>query len=424
MRKSSFPYQADITITRLGGLGDGMGELGGQSVCVPFTCAGDVVRATVTGESSGILKALPEEILTPSPARRTPPCTHFSDCGGCLLQHLQEPEYVAFKQKRLTDAVTQAGFDAALVSPLITLPPATRRRATLHISAEGGKTDLGFYAPQSHRVVPIKTCLVLAPALNDLLQPLRALVGALEGREHLQSISLALTHNGAALTLHSKKEPVFLALEVLASFAREHKLACLHWQSEKKFTPIVETSPLTARFGDVEVPLPQGAFLQASLEGEQAILSILMEALKSCTHVVEFFCGLGTYSVPLAQQRVQVTAYEGVGSMVECLGKAAKKNQLPLRAMVRDLMKQPVLAAELAKADGVLINPPRIGAAAQTKEIAKSNVKCVVMVSCNPATFARDASYLKDAGFQLQKAVPIDQFLWSQHLETVAVFKK
>lgn len=424
MRKSSFPYQADITITRLGGLGDGMGELGGQPVCVPFTCAGDVVRATITGESSGALKALPEEILQPSSKRRKPPCIHFADCGGCLLQHLQNKDYIAFKQKRLTDAITQAGFDAALVSPLMTLPSATRRRATLHVRTTEGKTDIGFYAPQSHRVVPIGSCLVLAPALDNLLQPLRTLVQSLEGREHLHSISLALTHNGVALTLHSKKEPAFSVLEMLAAFARAHALVCLHWQSEKKFIPIVETTPLVARFGDVDVPLPQGAFLQASLEGEQAILALILEGLKDCQHVMEFFCGLGTYSVPLALQNIQVTAFEGVSTMVECLGKAAKKSQLPLRALVRDLMKQPVSAADIAKADGVLINPPRIGAAAQTKEIAKSGVPLVVMVSCNPATFARDAAYLKDAGYTLEKAVPIDQFLWSPHLETVAVFRK
>lgn len=396
-----------FSIERLAGLGDGMGIHQGRKVFVPYTAPGDVVRTRMLRRTTDADHALLESVITPSPARVPPVCQHFTDCGGCSLQHLSTQEYTAFKQGMAQAAVRKAGFDAGVVAPLVTFPAASRRRVDMAVS--GGR--LGYFAASSHRVVGIAQCPVLEPGLEQLVLALRPLVAGWPEGESLQVNGL---DHGYDIVFRGSSAPQ-------AEFAMLPGLVRASWQHTKSPQVFWQAGEAIITVGGVLLKPPPGAFLQAVRAAQEVMTSLVVEMAAGAPEVIDVFSGIGTYSFPLARQ-ARVMALEGDAGMVRAMQQAVAECGLTGRitAHQQDLFVTPVTARELQTFGAVVINPPRTGALAQCREIAAAGVKTVVMVSCNPATFSRDTRLLKERGYSLEKLVPIDQFQYSAHLELVA----
>jgi len=363
-------------------------------------------------------------VKTPSPLRVKPFCPVFGRCGGCAFQHWQSDDLLAWKQDRVVTALHHRGFDdfdlEGVIAPVITCPADTRRRATL---AFKGK-KLGFRPASGHGVIAIETCPVLRPELNALLAPLRnVLIGMTEDA----AIRMTWTDNGADVAIVSKDEPGWEQREALAAFAADHDLARLSWDNGFGAVPVrAERQPVMA-FANCAVPFPEGGFLQPSAEGEAALVAALLNHVPAAARVADLFCGLGTFSLPLAEKAQSVHAVDSDGGAVAALSASVTRRQdlqAKLKVETRDLFRDPLTATELGAFDLVVFDPPRAGAKEQAQELAQSDVSEVLAVSCNPASFARDARILVNGGYDLEAVSPVDQFPLSAHLEVVARFRK
>ncbi len=405
-----------LTITHLGGLGDGVGEYQGKPVFVPYAAPGDVVSVVIEKSGKEFSRGRIVEVLTPSPDRQEAPCAHFAVCGGCSLQHVSAHAYQAFKQSMLAQAIKRAGGDEAVIAPLITIPPASRRRAVFKV--QQGK--LGYYQPESHKLVAIEHCPVLDDAISQKLPEFRALLKTIS----YETLAVTASDSGLDVVLSLTKAPGLQELEYLSRYAKEQDIARIAWQRGEELTPIIERCPVQMQTGDVAVSLPLGTFMQATKQGQQAITAQVLAHLPvKAKQVIDLYAGCGTYSFAM-HEKAKVFAVEGSQAMADTINRTAIQHQLQGRVsgIARDLVKQPVLPKELDRYDAIVINPPRNGAKAQAEQIAKSKVPVVIMVSCNPISFATDAKILLQAGYKLTHAVGIDQFVWSGHLELVAVF--
>lgn len=424
------PRTAELTVTEIGARGDGIASWEGAKVFVPLTVPGDRVRVRLKDSGSDSkgegLRADLLEILEPGPGRGTPPCRHFGTCGGCTLQHMSDEAYAAWKVGLVQGALARVGLgDAATGSsmePLSRTPPAARRRARFAALKRGKRVWFGFNERQSHRLADLEECPVLSPRLFALVEPLRALLlGILPDGGGCDVIATDL-EGGIDLVLVGPRSLDRAARERLVAFG-DVSVARISWQPDDRGSPepVVHRRPVAVRFAGLPVTPPPGAFLQASAEGEAALVAAVMENIGEAKRVADLFAGLGTFSVPLAQ-RAAVHAVEGDAPALAALNKAA--GALRLTTERRDLFENPLTAKELARFDAVVFDPPRAGAAAQAQALAASKVPLVVAVSCNPATFARDARTLADGGYALTRVTPVDQFLWSAHVEVVGVFKR
>jgi len=411
-----------LAIDSVGVRGDGVAQYDGKSVYVPFAAPGDRVRVRLSsdkGERRGDIV----EILAAG-ARAKPVCAHFGVCGGCALQHLTGEAYAAAKLSWLKGALAQHGFADVEIAPLHRLAPGTRRRARLAL-ARNGETVAGFHGRMSHAIVDMRECRVLHPALFALVDPLRRLAAALLPKKGTAAASLTLGDSGVDVLLELPKAPALDGLESLARFAAEQDLARLSWHAGKVTAPVAQRRPVRAIFAGVAVDLPPDAFLQASAEADAVLSALVLEAVGTPRRVADLYSGVGTFTFALAS-RAPVYAVEGDAAAAKALGQAAARANLGDRVTVerRDLARRPVSGEELARFDAVVFDPPRTGAAAQSRELAASAVPRVVAVSCNPATFARDARILVDGGYTLAHVAPVDSFIWSPHLELVARFER
>ena len=323
----------------------------------------------------------------------TAPCIYYPKCGGCQLQHLDEAGYRAHKTEVLTKL-----FPNQPIS-YIWGKPASRRRAEFKVDKNG---KLGFFAPQSHDVVPIDHCLAVVPEMDALIIPLQAFAKSLKP----ETIFVTKADNGLELILKMKKEP---PLAVLKEFAEKHNIACIIVNDE---VALMRTK-IKMQFAGTWVDMPAGAFLQPTAEGQQTLADTIDRMIPKAKKIAEFFCGIGTYSLMLAK-KAPVLAYEMSEKSV-----AALKGHARITAAARDLERFPVQHQEIAGADVAVLNPPRNGAGPQCKALTKSEVKKIVMVSCHPQTLSRDVKILSDAGFTIQEMVAVDQFHWTHHLETI-----
>ena len=428
--RSAGGRQLELTIEALGAQGDGQARLPEGPLFLPQVLPGERVLARVGAIGAEGPRGEVVELLQASPERVEPPCPHFGPCGGCRLQHLAADAYRRWKRGLLVEALSKRGFrDAeALIAPLVASPPGTRRRATLAARLIGKQVVLGFHGRDSHRIEDMRTCLILHPRLFAALPTLRQQLAAVlpEGKE--QSLALTLTDGGIDLLLSLPAEPDLKGREALAGLATAADLARLSIAvAGKAPEPLLERRPPRITLGGVPVILPPGAFLQATPEGEAALVAAVLAAIPPESETVaDFFSGVGTLTFPLAQRGHRVHAVEGQASAVAALEAAARASGFSGRVTAerRDLERRPVLAEELEGGDAALFDPPRAGAKAQSAELAQSTLPVVVAVSCNPATFARDARTLVDGGYGLESAVPIDQFPWTGHLELVARFSR
>lgn len=421
-----------LRIDGLGAQGDGVAMLDGKPVFVPLTAAGDLAEIEIDGVKgeglAGQLLALREA----GPGRAAPPCGHFGACGGCAVQHLDATTYAAWKAALLPAALARRGFADPPLRPMIAVPPGTRRRAQLAALRRGRRVLLGFHARAAHRLVDLTQCLILLPSLAALLEPLRMALAEVLAEGGAAELLLVQTETGPDLLVTAPADPTLEGRQALAALAEAQNMARVSWsrRGDAEPEPIALRRAPVVRFGGVAVTVPLGPFLQPSPEGETALRCAVWEALGTATgpgcRVADLYAGCGTFSLPLAGAGAHVHAVDGAGPAIAALSAASRGAGLgPLVTTERrDLDDRPLLPEELAGFDAVIFDPPRAGAREQAAAIAGSTVRKAVAVSCNPATFARDARLLVDGGFRLDWIQPVDQFPWTGHLELVASFSR
>jgi 23S rRNA (uracil1939-C5)-methyltransferase len=422
---ANLPRTLEIDITELGGRGDGIGKHEDLYVFVPCTVPGDHVLVRVTGRKSDGLAATSLQLLSAGPGRVTPPCRHFGECGGCAMQHLDDDLYRVWKRNQLVTALRRAGFAEDLVAPMVFIAPGTRRRATFSFLRRRADLLLGFNARASHQLVDVVQCPLLEPSLVDLLPALRVLLREIipDGREG--DVVVTATESGFDLLIEAEARLDLFDRERLAAFAESADLARLSWRRPGggQIEPLSHRRAAVVRFAGIGVSLPPGSFLQPSPEGEQALASLVFDAVGKASPILDLYAGCGSFTFPLAQKAF-VHAVEGEASAAQALKSAADHNGARISVECRDLAQRPLLADELKKFQAVVFDPPRLGAASQVEQLAIAGPPRVVAVSCNPATLARDARSLVQGGYRLTRVTPVDQFPWSAHLEAVAVFER
>lgn len=417
--------QIDVKITALGALGDGVGEHEGVPVFVPGTAPGDLVSVNVDAPKKNGLYGTLRKIIEPGDARREPACTVFYKCGGCQLQYLADKPYENWLTSRTEAALAQQGFgDVAVAEPVITAPKSRRRVAFKALKA-GKSLVLGFSKKQSHQIVDVKDCPITRTEITDLIAPLRSVLTAILPNRKQAELHLTVTASGIDLLIDAPMELDLAAREALVDFANEQDIAAIHWRDQGFLDPVIIRRTPMMDLSGIRVPLAPAAFIQATDEGENALVREVVAACKGAKRVADLFAGIGTFTFPLAQNH-QVLAVEGAKTALEALQGGANfaSGLKQIIAKHRDLYRRPMTAKEMSAFDAVVFDPPRAGAKEQALELAQSDVSTIVAVSCNPNTFGRDARILADGGYSLKRVVPIDQFLWSPHIELVGVFSR
>jgi len=420
---------ATLRIERLGARGDGIAALDGRPVYVAGALPGERVEVALGAPRGDGVAARLLAIVEPSVARRTPACGHFGECGGCALQHLADDAYGAWKREQLASTLDRSGLVPAPLEPLIRIAAPTRRRVELVAERRQGRVSLGFHQRASHRIVDVVRCPIMRPGLQALMAPLREVLGAVLTEGMTADLLATEGDSGIDLLIRAARAPGLAARQALAGFAAANRIARIAWQEPRQpVEPIVLLRRPTVRFAGTAVEPPPGGFLQASAEGEAALTAGALALLPRRGRIADLHAGCGTFSfaIAAAAPAVAVRAIEADGAALEALLAAARRAGLSDRITGerRDLAASPPLPAELARFDAVLFDPPRAGAREVAEALARSKVERVVAVSCNPASFARDARILVDGGYRLGSVTPVDQFVWSTHLELIAGFSR
>jgi 23S rRNA (uracil1939-C5)-methyltransferase len=408
------PNLETVTIAAIGHKGDGVAMTPDGQIFVPLSLPGETLSVARTGDRGAIV-----EILKASPDRVEAPCPHFGICGGCALQHMAEPAYLEMKRQSVVAAFADRGLEVEVL-PIEPIGMKSRRRAVVAVQRTASGSRVGFRERLSHTVADASGCLIVTEAISSALPKLQRLADILSFDKKGAIFTVIDTEAGLDVTVTEGKlaeprrmEAITLALKLgLARFAVGTDV-------------IVEARQPIIWFGKAGVHLSPGGFLQAVAEAEERLVKEVRAAVGKAKRVADLFAGSGTFTLRLAET-ARVTAAESDRPALDALSKAARQTPglKSVEIEARDLFRRPMMATELKVFDAVVFDPPRDGAAAQAKEIAKSKVPVVVAVSCNPATLARDARYLIDAGYKLTKCQPVDQFLWSHHVEVVAVFER
>lgn len=381
----------------------------------------------VTGDGRHIAFAAPGDrvsghaVLVRGPHHREPPCRHFPECGGCQLQHLDDIAWSGFIVDRIAAALAAHALKTEIRTPLLS-PPNTRRRATLHAERRGRQVRMGFTEPGSHNLIDLEECHVLAPELFALVAPLRGLLAALLPGKRRVNVHLALVDRGADVLIDGLEAEGLAAAEAITAFAQRHRLARFAMDEGLGATSRWEPEPVTVTLSGVPVPFPPGSFLQATPEGEAALVAAVRAVAGEARAVADLFAGLGTFTFALPNAKVY--AAEAARDAILALKAAGAQAQRPIFADHRDLFRRPVTAKELGNFGCIVLDPPRAGAREQVAEIAASSAPLVAYVSCNPSTFARDAQTLCEGGYRLDWVQPVGQFRWSTHVELAARFSR
>ncbi len=389
----------------------GMGKLDDGRSLLPRVLPGEEVSV----DQDGTVR-----IITPSPDRVAAPCKHFKSCGGCAMQHASDAFVATWKQEIVQRAIAAQRIETTF-RPVITSPAHSRRRAKLSGKRTKSGAMLGFHARASGTVTAVPNCQLLTPALMTAFPALEALVVIAASRKAEIGLTVTETVAGLDILVDTEKQLTSELRVELATFAQTHDIARLVWQDE----PVVTMHPPVQSFGAAKVVPPAGSFLQATLDGEAALLDAVQEITKGADRIVDLFAGCGTFALPLASD-AEIHAVEGEADMIKALDRGWReaKGLKRVTSETRDLFRRPLEPDELRKFDAAVIDPPRAGAEAQIETLAKSDLKVVAMVSCNPVTFARDAATLIDAGFNCDWVQVVDQFRWSTHVEVIGSFTR
>jgi 23S rRNA (uracil1939-C5)-methyltransferase len=408
-----------LAITRLGSRGDGVADTEVGSVYVPYALPGETTEVEPWPGHPDRRRLAKVDIA--SPDRITPICPHFGVCGGCALQHLATARYRDWKRALVVAALQRAGLDAP-VDDLIDAHGEGRRRAVFHARRSARDVlEVGFAALRAHHVVAIDRCPILAPALTGAIETAWDIAEVLASTRKPLDIQVTATDVGLDVDVRGSGPLTTPKTMALARVAERRNLARLTRHGEI----VAQRTPPTLTVGPAQVVLPAGAFLQATSTGEAILAQRVVAYCESAATVADLFCGVGPFALRLAE-RAKVTAVDNDEEAIAALRRAAAGTPglKPVAIQLRDLSRRPLGQAELKRFDAVVFDPPRQGAEAQARELAASIVPTVVAVSCNPTTFARDARILVDGGYRLMQVVPVDQFLFSAHVEVVASFKK
>jgi 23S rRNA (uracil1939-C5)-methyltransferase len=358
---------------------------------------------------------LDDGALAFGPHHQEPPCRHFPECGGCQLQHADDEAYRAFLISRIETALAQHDLSTEIRDPHLS-PPRSRRRATLKALKVGKQVLVGFNAEKSHRIVDMRECHILRPEIFALIQPLRGLLGSLLPPKRGAEAQLTLVDQGVDILLHHVPAEGLEVIESLTGFASANRLARLSVDAGQGPDTVCEPAPATITLSGTPVAFPVGAFLQATNDGETALVECVRECIAGRRRVADLFAGIGTFALASG------AAYGAEASRDSA---AALKRAVPTMTVEhRDLYRRPLDAAELKSFEAVILDPPRAGAAEQVARLARSLVPRIAYVSCNPATFARDARILVDGGYTLDWVRPVGQFRWSIHVELAACFSR
>ena len=384
----------------------------------------------VTRNGRFVAGAVPGDMIAPDgaivlhgPNHIAPACRHFGTCGGCQIQHVADPAIADFARDRVLQPLARVGISPSLVMPVHLSPAGARRRAAMRATRTAGQVRLGFNAEGAHSLVDMHECPVLHPALFTLVAPLRALLGAHLRERSAIGITMTLTDAGVDLLLANLQADSLPVIEGLSDFARAHGLARLSVEGPMGVETLVAAGDPAVRLGGVPVTLPPAAFLQATADGEAALVAAVTDIIGRAGRVADLFAGSGTFALPLSAS-ARVEAVDGAGPAIRALEAAARRAGRPVIVQHRDLFRRPLTADELAPFEAIVIDPPRAGAIAQTEQLALSKVPVIAAVSCNPATFARDAERLVGGGYTLHRLWPIAQFRWSTHIELAAEFRR
>ena len=404
-----------LTIDHLGARGDGVALSDAGPIYVPYTLPGEIVEVDPWPGHPDRRNLL--RVETASPTRIAPICAHFGVCGGCALQHWDAAPYRAWKRETVVAQLRHAGI-AAGIADLIDAHGEGRRRAVLH--ARRGTHDIlavGFAAMLARRIVSIDRCPILAPGLTGLIDAAWAIAETLKPAAKPLDIQATSTDDGIDVDVRGSGPLTAPLMLALARVAEVHRLARITRHGEL----VTQRAEPRVRIGRATVALPPGAFLQATALGEKTLARLVLEHVGDAKAVADLFAGIGPFALRLAE-RARVVAADSDAGAIEALRRAAATTSglKPIAAERRDLFRRPFVAQELAGLDAVVFDPPRQGAEAQARELAKSRVPVIVAVSCNAATFARDTKILIDGGYRLGEVTLVDQFRYSAHVEIVA----
>ena len=393
-------------VIKLAARGDGVTDDGRH---VALTAPGDMVDIAAN--------------IIPGPHHVDPPCRHFPKCGGCQLQHIDDASYADFIVERIASALITQKLEVPTIRRPHLSPPRTRRRASLRAERLGKRIVLGFNEAVSHYIVDIRECHILLPELFALVDPLRALLGTMLGPRKTANVHLTWTDQGADVAIDGVSVEGLAAHEALTDFAQTHRLARLAIDEGDGSEPRWEPEPVTTTLDSVAVGLPIKGFLQATADGAQALTDAVREAVGEAALVADLFAGVGTFAVPIAA-KARVLAAECARDPALALRLAANRSGRAIAVEHRDLFRRPLSEEELSKFDAVILDPPRAGAKEQAPALARADIGRIAYVSCNPATFARDARTLAEGGWRIDWIKPVGQFRWSTHVELAAAFSR
>ncbi len=399
------PVSEPATIIRIAAKGDGLTSDGRH---VAFSAPGDTL--------------LPDGGLVHGPHHVTPPCHHFQSCGGCRLQQLDASSLSDFVRDRVVMALAGQGIAADIVHPSQISPPHSRRRASMRATRLGKQWKLGFSGSGSHRIIDLKQCEILKPELFAIVAPLRECLSSFKRQRHDVTIEMTCLDQGVDLVIGALAVESLAERERLIDFARDNAMARLSLDTGYGVEVQWEPEPVTITLGGVAIAFPHGSFLQATGEGEAALIAAMRSSIRDAGLVADLFSGLGTFALSAHTPPRKIYAAEASRDAVLALQSAANSRGLAVFTEHRDLFRRPLQAAELNRFQAVILDPPRAGAREQVLQLAQSSVPAICYISCNPASFARDAKNLMDAGYHLAEIWPVGQFLWSTHVELAAHF--
>jgi 23S rRNA (uracil1939-C5)-methyltransferase len=408
-----------VIIDHVGHRGDGVVPSPGGNIYVPYTLGGETVEVAEVHGHPDRRRLI--ELRQASPQRIAPFCPHFTVCGGCAIQQWEAEAYRAWKRNIVVETLAQAGITSD-VAPLVDAHGSGRRRITLH--ARMGTHEVlkvGFAAASSHDIIPIDRCPILDPALDRALDAAWAIAEVLKPARKPLDIQFTATSGGLDVDVRGSG-PVSSAMTTkLSAVVQKHRLARLTRHGEL----VLMRNPPVVAIGAAQVALPPGSFLQATIAGEEALATLVLDHCKRAKHVADLFCGVGPFALRLAVKS-RVAAFDSDTGSVTALQKAATSTSglKPVKAEARDLFRRPLVPQELRNYDTVVFDPPRQGAQAQATQLAASKVPVVVAVSCNVTTFARDAKILIDGGYRIEGVTPVDQFRHTPHVELAARFAR
>jgi 23S rRNA (uracil1939-C5)-methyltransferase len=406
---------ARFTITRLGSQGDGVAETETGELFIPFTLPGETVTAAREKDRATLMS-----VLEASPLRIDPACRHFTECGGCAIQHLEAEAYHRWKRDKVAHALNSKGITCD-IDALVPCAPQTRRRVVFTARRSEAGMLLGFVRALSSEIISIEECPISLPEIVAKLDRLKALAELVCATTKSFRMTVTATGSGLDVAVHESGKLGENQRRVASNFVIAQGLARLSIDGEI----IIEPKKPVVMFGDIAVAVPPGAFLQATEAAEQAMADIVGRHLARAKKVADLFAGCGSFALRLADKS-EVHAVEGDAAALSALDRAFRFASGLKRVTCerRDLFRRPLTFKELNAFDGVVFDPPRAGAEDQSKQIARSDVPLVAAVSCNPVTLARDLRILIDGGYALKSVTPIDQFLWSPHVEAVALLEK